>query len=160
MLQHHAIGPCLVKFGVADSEAELGYTADGVNIAVNIKTVDVPSDDFGGAAGGPSDVQAVGFEATVTCDFTKHDKAQIDAALSGVGGTAGVAPELGAFMRQDNKTGQLFLDGVAADYKFPVSYVTNAGFNNATKYTTYRVQFRCLMADAATRRLLEIIDAP
>ena len=158
--QHHSTGPCNAKFGVANSEAELGFTADGAQVDYLIKTIDVPSDDFGGASGGPSDVQIVGCEANVSLDLTKFDKANCEAAMSGVGGTAGVVPELGSFMRQDGKAGQLFLDGVADDYKFPVAYVTRGGINKGTRFSTFRLQFRCLMDAATTRKFLEIINAP
>lgn len=152
-IQHEVAGPCLLKYQT--SPASLGYSRDGFTIRFDPRFIEVPSDDFGGQSGAPSDVQIVGGSVSVTGDLTKYDKAEVHklTAFAG-GGTAFTLPAYGTLLRQST-TGMvaLTIDGVAEDWTFSKAYPKACELNKGTRFTTAQVGFEAHVDAAATRVL-------
>lgn len=153
-------GPVLIKFGVAASEVNVGYSEDGVPIDVQAYFDPIPSDDFGGRVGPPSDSQIVGGIAVVNIPLTKYEKTVIEKLSSFQAssvGTAGVFPTLGSFIRQDSIAKSLVLAGVNETITFSTAYLRrNFEFNAGLKWRRYMLGFECWMATASGRVLYTI----
>lgn len=143
-IQHVVDGPQLIKFGTSGAEVSLGYTHDGARIRIQESTIDVHSDDWGGAGGAPADRQLLGLRAFVTCEMTKYDRALVEALTSFIkGGTAGTMSAFGTLKRQDTKFGTLILDGTT-DRTFTVAFPTQSyEVNSGTRFSTAIVTFEC-----------------
>lgn len=153
-IQHEVAGPVKVVFNSID----LGYTRDGVQVSIEPKWIEIPSDDWGGQAGAPSDIQLVGAIATITLELTKYVKAEVEKLTSFTsGGTAFTLPTFGTLMKQGSKTAALLLDGANDNLTFPVAFPKRAHeFNKGTKFTTYMLGFEAHLDAAATRVLCNI----
>ena len=70
-------GAALIQVGTGVNGAMeiLGYTRDGVSIRYDGHFLDVPTDDAGGEAGPPADIQHLGETAMITLEMTKFDSA-------------------------------------------------------------------------------------
>lgn len=157
-IQHEVAGPVIVTF----DSLQLGYTRDGARIRLEPKWGDVHSDDYGGAGGAPADAQILGAVATVTCELTKYDIAELH-KLTAFGedpasATAFTLPAYGTLVRQDSKTQVLLLDGVNEDWTFSTAFVRQAmEVNKGTRFSTFMVGFECWV-NAATTRLLAAVS--
>jgi hypothetical protein len=125
-----------------------------VRIRIQESTIDVHSDDWGGAGGAPGDRQLLGLRAFVTCEMTKYDRAELEKLNSFIkGGTAGVIPAFGTLKRQDSKYGTLILDGTT-DRTFTVAFPTQAyEVNSGTRFSTAIVTFECWLDSTSSRTL-------
>ena len=150
---HFVTGSVLVSWGTASSEAELGYTRDGVQWSIQPMYLDVPSDDWAGQSGAPADSQLMGAIARINCEFTKYNKSNLDALSSfALGGSAGVLPTLGTLMRQETKTGSLILAGTNETKTFSTTFIRSAFEANAgTRYRSYMVSFEGWLNATSTR---------
>jgi len=154
-VQFNVVGPALIKFGASESEQDLGYTEDGAQITVQPHFSEVFSDDWGGAGGAPADSQILGFRAFIRLKLTKYDLANVEALTSfQIGGARGVLPAYGTLMRQDEKYGNLIIDGTNADYTFSTSIVKEAfEINAGTRSQVVHMGFEA-WANNTTARLL------
>jgi hypothetical protein len=134
---HFSTGPVVATYNSID----LGYSEDGFSVRVEPFFDKVHSDDFGGRAGPPADEQLLAGIAIIEGDFTKYVKAEMDKLSSfQKGGTAGVFPNIGSFVRQDGLLAELVLDGVNDDWTFPRALIRRAfEVNKGTRYSRYRV---------------------
>lgn len=144
----------LVKFGSLD----LGFTRDGVTIRIEPRWLDVPSDDFAGANGIPSDAQFMGAIALIQADLTKYDKDEVRKLTSfEKAGTAGVLPQLGTLIRQEEETSNLELDGKNEDWLFDVAFNRQAlEVNKGTRYSTFVCGWEAWIGDTQARVLFGI----
>lgn len=154
-IQHSVAGPVVVTFNAI----QLGYSRDGASIRIEPRWIDVPSDDFGGASGAPSDAQFVGAIASVSVDLTKYEAADVRrlTSFAGTSGSAGVFPSFGTLMRQDLITESLLLDGVNEDWVFATAFVRAAiEVNKGTRFSTFNLGFECWINSAQSRQLFTI----
>lgn len=154
-IQHIVAGPVNVTF----NSVPLGYSRDGVQIRMEPRWIDIPSDDWGGASGAPADAQLVGAIAVVSCDLTKYEAATIRAMTSfqGTGGTTGTLPVFGTLMRQDSKLQTLLLDGVNEDWTFNQAFVRQAiEVNKGTRFSTAMIGFECWLSSTSQRLMMTI----
>jgi len=154
-MEHIVAGPVIVTF----NSLQIGYSRDGVQIRIEPRWIDVPSDEYGGASGAPSDAQIVGAIATVSADLTKYDKAQLRklTSFAGTTGTAGTLPAFGTLMRQDTKVQILLLDGANEDFTFSNAFVRQAiEVNKGTRFSSAMLAFECWVDAPATRVLFTV----
>lgn len=162
-IKHHFAGPATVACapvtgGTVGTYVSLGINRDGIPITIDVKSIDVPSDDYGGEAGTPADVQILGGIAVIDLELTKFELATIEKYLGGtLLTTAGTFEELGTFLRQQNKGLALKLTSQYAVREFLFGAFFGggqpAGVNQGTRYASYRLSYRALLDSAATRRL-------
>ena len=148
-------GPVIVTF----NSLQIGYSRDGVQIRFEPRWIDVPSDEYGGASGAPSDAQLVGAIATVSADLTKYDKAEVRKLTSfqGTVGVAGTLPAFGTLMRQDTKVQILYLNGANEDFTFAKSFVRQAiEVNKGTRFSSAMMAWECWIDAPATRVLFTV----
>ncbi len=138
---HFMNGPVVVTW----NSVQLGFSEDGVQINIQPFFDQIPSDDFGGRAGPPSDSQILAAIATVDVALSKYDKAEVDKLTSyKAGGAVGVLPPIGSFIRQDGLSAALLLDGVLEDLTFATAYLRrNQEFNSGTKWRRYVIGWEC-----------------
>lgn len=164
---HFSSGPVVISFGAnVGGLVQLGFSEDGIKGVLQPFFDNVSSDDNGGRAGPPSDSQLLGAIATIDSEFSKYIKAEMDKLSSfKVGGTAGVLPPVGSFVRQDGLGGVLRLSGINDTFTFNFAFVRrNFEFNTGTKYRRYLVGWECwmdranydLISQAQTRSLFAI----
>ena len=138
-LEHVNSGPATITYnGIV-----LGFSQDGADITYRALWGDIHSDDFGGAGGAPSDTQLLGIIGSVTASLTKYDAAEVEKLASfTAGGNGNDLPTIGTFMRQENKTATLFIDGTKKKHTFGTSFPREPqSLNAGTKFSTYIVQF-------------------
>jgi len=153
-IEHNVAGFVTVTYNAV----QLGYSRDGVQIRIEPKWIDIPSDDYGGASGAPADAQLVGAIATVTADLTKYDKA-FTRALTGFNkaGTVGTLPVLGTLMRQESEFAVLLLDGVNEDWTFSTAIMRQAQeVNKGTKFSTFMLGWECWINNTTARLLFTV----
>lgn len=138
---HFASGPCVVTWNAI----QLGYSEDGCNVVVIPFWDEVKSDDFGGQRGPPADEQLLAGNCTIDIPMTKYVKAELDKLTAfKKGGTAGVFPPIGSFVRQDALFATLLLAGVNDSHTFLTAQLHRAfEFNSGTKYRRYMLGFKC-----------------
>lgn len=153
-IEHVVAGPVAVSF----AGTALGFTRDGVDIRYDPRWGDIFSDDFGGAGGAPADTQLLGATASVTCEFTKYDAAEVEKLNSWItGGVAGKLPDFGTLIRQNAKTATLLLAGSLKIYTFLTAFPREPQpVNVGTKFSTYLVQFECWVTSAADRTIVSV----
>lgn len=148
---HFKSGPCVANFGAdVNTLVQLGFTENGFNGIIQPFFDEVKSDDNGGLRGPPSDAQLLGAIAIIDGDFTKYVKAELDKLSSFKrGGTAGVLPPVGSFVRQDGLGGVLRLTGIHETITFSFAFIRrNFEFNSGTPYRKYKVGWECWMSQA------------
>ncbi len=141
---HFMTGPVVVTWNALP----LGLSEDGVPVVIEPFYDNIPSDDFGGRAGPPSDAQLLGAIARIDVPLSKYDKAEVD-KLSAFksGGSVGVLPAIGSFVRQDGLYAALLLNGVYEDLTFATAFLRRAmEFNSGTKWRRYVIGFECWMS--------------
>lgn len=107
-------GAVLVKTGTGSASAleSLGYTANGVEIDEELKTLDVPGDENGGDEGVPIDIQNLGQIHHIRMELTKFDIAVIAKITPRVlGGTNGEQGTIGALFAAGTLTYRVLLTG-------------------------------------------------
>lgn len=136
----------------------LGYSRDGVHVRVEPRYIDINSDDFGGAAGGPTDVQIVGAVAHITAEMPKYDNVECLRLTSfELAGTRGVLPQLGTLLRQQQEMGILVLSGKHEIWTFPYAFVRQAiETNKGTRFSTFTVGFEAHINNSTSRTLFTI----
>lgn len=165
-IQHLSFGPALIEW----NGYQIGYGRDGVDVSIDPKWNDIPSDLYGGAGGVPSDAQLLGSIVRVSTELTAFEKNQVlrfgsfdrlHAQLAnGLGSVYN--PIIGTFVRQGTNAlgGLLQLDTTAALIKFPVAFFRQPqDFNVGTRATFYMVGWECWIDGASTRKLLEFAAA-
>lgn len=166
-LRHENFGRTLVKVGVdLAGQVDLGYSNNGVSVRVEPRYLDIPSDDYAGDAGAPSDSQIVGAIARISIQLHKFDQSEFDklsryagATVPGAAGPPagpqiGEIPVLGSFLRQDSYLQYLSLDGTLKRMHFPKAFVRDAWETNAaTRYSSGNVVFEAWIDDPSTRLL-------
>lgn len=153
-IQHEVAGPVIVTWNTI----QLGYSRDGVPIRIEPKWIDIQSDDYGGAAGAPSDIQLAGALCIVTAELTKYSKADCHALTSFYkGGSAGVLPVIGSLIRQNSYHAALLLDGVNEDWTFSTAVIRQAiEVNKGTRYSTLVCGWECWINNTTARTLFTI----
>jgi hypothetical protein len=154
-IQHEVAGKVIVTFTMSGSARQLGYTRDGAMIVIDGKFNEIPSDDYGGAGGAPSDRQFLGGEAIIQIDLTKYDRTYVHALTSyNDAGAVGVFPAYGSLMRQDSLASTLLLDGEFEDWTFTTAYpIGSQEFNKGTRYSSWQMTFVGVVSDVSQRAL-------
>ena len=135
-------GPVVVTW----NSEQLGISEDGVSINIQPFHDAIPSDDWGGRAGPPADMQLLAGIATVDVNLSKYDKAQVDALLGSFqpNGQQGIMPHIGSFVRQDGLYAPLNLDGVYEDHVFATAFLKrNQEINTGTRWRRYSFGWEC-----------------
>lgn len=153
-IQHKVAGPVLIKYNAVS----LGYSRDGVQIRIEPKWGDIFSDDFGGAGGAPADAQLLGAIAIVTAEMPKYEASEVHKLTSfEKAGTAGVLPQLGTLIRQEQEFATLLLDGKNEDWTFTVAFMRQAQeVNKGTRFSTFVAGWECWISDTTARTLFTI----
>lgn len=160
-IEHFNLSAALVSFG-GDN---LGYSGNGVDLIVEPRWNDIPSDLYGGQGGVPSDSQLLGAVAFVTCEFTAFEINEIFAranfTLNPTPFTAGAGtvtlPIIGNFVRQGSAplAGALVLTGANGSLTFATAFLRQRQqFNMGTKASFWMVGWEAWLDAAATRNLL------
>ena len=112
----HIPGPTEVSVqfspgGTAGPVEVLGYTIEGVDIELDVKTRDVYGDQNGGQDGPPIDIQQFGQLATVRGVFNKFDSAVMEKIKSRSDGatTPGQNIDVGCLLAQENQGHRLVI---------------------------------------------------
>lgn len=172
--QHYFAGPVKVEWaprdpsdGSLEPAVELGINREAIPMIITPKFLDVPSDDWGGPDGVPSDAQFMGATAQIQLSLTKTVVANADAMLDGLaylGKTAGTFTEpIGAFIRT-YWMGQLILNGNVISpatgrksVTFPRCFVRGGGVvGHGTRYASYDFQIEAWLDGYQTRQLYAI----
>jgi len=175
--QHYFAGPVKVEWqprnpadGSLQTAVELGINREAIPMIITPKFLDVPSDDWGGPDGVPSDAQFMGATAQIQLSLTKTVVANADAMLDGLayaGKTAGIFTEpIGSFIRYF-WMGQLILNGndispavTRKTVVFPRCFVRGGGVvGQGTRYASYDFQIEAWMDAVTTRQLYAITYA-
>lgn len=153
-IQHKVAGPVLIKYNTVS----LGYSRDGVSIRIEPRWLDIFSDDFGGAGGAPADAQFLGGIATVTAELPKYEAAEVHKlAAFEKAGTAGIFPQFGTLIRQEQEYAVLLLDGKNEDWTFSVAFMRQPQeVNKGTKFSTYVLGWECWIDNTTSRTLFTI----
>lgn len=141
-------GPVLIKVntGSAGGLADLGYSANGVNIDEQDFNENVPGDENGGDAGPPIDVLHHGQIHIIQMELTKWDPtvaARISNRVNASAPTAGTV-EPGVLYAGDSKFMRLLLTGD----NFTRNYLAaiprgSIGLNAGSRYSRQRLAFEC-----------------
>ena len=128
-----------VDTGAANALETLGFTKDGAHIRVIPYMYDVPTDENGGDAGPPTDIQAMGAIAQITLHFTKYDESIMDKVVCiQYGGTAGTIATPGSLMFGDTKSYRLLIHSVSFPRNFlRVVFREPFEVNKGTKYSEH-----------------------
>lgn len=161
--QHFTSGPVVPCFGVSANDlVKLGYSEDGIKMLVTPYFDNIPSDDFGGRGGPPSDAQILGAIATIDLELSKYVKADVDRLSSfqvAANAIAGVLPPIGKFVRQDGLGGVLKLIGINDSYLFDFAYLRrNYEINTGTKWRKYILGFEAWMSKPNYEQLAQAQD--
>lgn len=153
-ITHNVAGPVIVTF----NSVALGYSRDGVSIRIEPRYIDINSDDYGGAAGAPSDVQIVGAVAHITAEMPKFDNAEcLKLTAFERAGTRGVLPQLGTLIRQESEYATLLLNGKNEDWTFDVAFVRQAiEVNKGTRYSTFVAGWEAWINNTSARLLFTV----
>jgi hypothetical protein len=157
-------GACLIKVGTGSAGAleTLGYTRDGATIRLDGYFLDVKTDDAGGEAGPPADVQWLGQTAMIGLELTRWDDAIAEKFVNRVFGQT----TAGSITVANAPTGSLMITGsfghrlclipsVGRAYNFPYAFFREAiEVNKGTKYSTMRVESYALAVSNGTTSLL------
>lgn len=151
---HRVAGFVIVTF----NGYQLGVSRDGVTIRIEPRWAEIPTDDFGGSGGTPSDIQHLGALAHVQCDLNAYDEAEVHKLTSFVaGGSAGIMPQIGTLMKQESKTSTLLLDGKNQDWTFDVAFPQQPQeVNKGTRFSTFVLGFTCLINNTDDRELFVV----
>ena len=164
-IEHHAAGCTHVWF----NGNEYGLSRDGVDISIDPRWNDIPSDCYGGASGVPSDSQLLGATARVTAELTKFESARVRAAASmdpnallpaGLGDVQ--LPAIGSFVRQGPSPlgGLLDLRGQAFRLSFPFSFLRMPqSFNMGSRASFYTIGWECWLSNETARVLMQYLAA-
>lgn len=165
-IQHFNLGPSVVYW----DGANIGYSRDGVDVAVDPRWNDIPSDQYGGQGGAPSDSQLLGAIARCSAELTSFEK-NIVLRLGSYNPetadlTAGVGeitlPVFGSFVRQGDYPLAKVLEirGSNGRLKFPVAFLRNPqDMNLGTRATFYSCGWECWVDAAQSRKLYEFLAA-
>ena len=165
-IQHFNLGPSVVYW----DGSNIGYSRDGVNVGIDPKWYDIPSDQYGGQGGAPSDSQLLGciarcqgeltsFEKNIVLRLGSYDPETAD-LTSGVGEIT--LPSFGSFVRQGSyPLGKVLeIRGSNGRIKFPVAFLRNPqDLNLGTRATFYSCGWECWVDAASTRKLYEFLAA-
>lgn len=154
---HRVCGPVIVTF----NGVQLGYSRDGVNIRFEPRYLDIFSDDFGGQNGAPADAQFMGAIATVQAELVKYEQAEVHRLTSfEKSGTAGVLPQLGTLIRQEEEYATLLLNGKHEDWTFSVAFMRQPiEVNKGTKFSTLVCGWECWITNTTDRLLFTHVTA-
>lgn len=162
-ITHFKTGAALIKFGDAANLVDLGYTRDGVQYRIEPKVLPIPSDDFGGEGGEPSDEQLLGAGCVIQAELTKYEQAQVEKLTSFDGSsaagpvfsaTAGVLPAIGSCFVADGLSGTLVISTTSETKTFNPAWLRYAHeANSGTRYRSYVLGWYCRI-DAASTRVL------
>lgn len=175
-IQHYYPGPAVVEVALRTPGSDtLGaYTSVGVNreaipIVIQPKFLDVPSDDWAGGDGAPSDAQFMGAIATVQLSMTKFERALADRLLDGLmysTNTAGAFPAFGSFIRLGGFMFGLRLNSqqtTKADEKMielPYCFARSGGaVGQGTRYSSYDLTIECWLNNNLNRQLYQVTYA-
>ncbi|MGH7743823.1 MAG: hypothetical protein ACREQ5_03255 [Candidatus Dormibacteria bacterium] len=127
----------------------LGYTMDGAEITFNGFFLDVPTDENGGDAGPPTDVQFMGMTANIRLQFTKYDETVMQfCRVRLVGQTVGIPGlptasggyaqgSVGQLLIGGDYTYRLLLNSPSNPYNFPTAFPRDPeNLNRGTKFST------------------------
>jgi len=145
-IQTHVFGAAQVYVGDSTEVELLGYTRDGVEIRLESRFLDVPSDDMGGEAGPPANVQYLGEIAVIRLELTKYDLTVADKLQRLNGLTAGQVGTPGTFIFSDSaqyeKSFRLLIrsaveeNGVPTPWNFPRAFLREAiEVNKGSRFT-------------------------
>jgi hypothetical protein len=142
------VGAQLVRSTISGTAADLGYTANGVQVTVEGFTKNVPSDDRGGDDGIPTDIQDLGEIHRIRCEMTKYDAAQallLEGRLKG--SSSGSAKTVGTLVFAGTKYFSLILAtsaGVAIRTYTCASIVrTPQDVNKGSIFSRHAFEFEC-----------------
>lgn len=126
-----------VDTGAAHALELLGYTRDGAQITFDGFFHDVPTDENGGEAGPPTDVQYMGETAKITLRMSKYDPAVADKVVSRVYGTAaGTVSAVGTLMIGGGFTYRLLIHSPTTPFNFlTVMFREAIEINKGTKFS-------------------------
>ncbi len=147
-IQYHVAGPALIKVDTGSTHTleELGYTRDSAEIRFEGHFEEIKSDDQGGDAGPPGDLNYLGERAIVRLELTKWDAAIADKLVPRLyGGTAGMVGEVGTLLLQDAKTFRLLIHSTNTPMNFPKAILFGAiEINKGTRHSRLVLEFVCL----------------
>lgn len=159
-------GACLIKVGTNASSnyalETLGYTRDGATIRLDGYFLDVKTDDAGGEAGPPADVQWLGQTAMIGLELTNWDHDVSEKIVNRVKSqqtpgsiTVANAPT-GTLMIANSAYHRLVLiPSIGRSYNFPYAFFRDAAeINKGTKYSTLRVEAYALAVSNGTTSVL------
>jgi hypothetical protein len=127
---------------------DLGYSRNGVDIALDGFYVNVPGDENGGDEGPPIEVLQLGQTARVRLELTKWDPAVIDVLNSrrwGGGATPGTPPSVGIMMFGGAYTHRLLIKTTSRPFNFVRAFVRGPIEvpQYGSKFATVVCEFEC-----------------
>ena len=154
-LAFHMTGPVQISW----ASETIGIAEDRVNIQFQPYWDEIHTDDYGGLAGPPGELQLLGAVAFVSATLTKFDE-DLAHALHGFGGGTGDGatidlPTLGTFAFQDGLYDALVLTGTIETNTFSKAILRQAQeFNASMRHKRFGVGWQCYLDDTCTRQLM------
>jgi len=142
--QVNVSGAALVKVdtGASHSLETLGYTRDGVEVRFEARYLDVPSDDMGGEAGPPTEVQYLGEIAVIRLELTKYDPAVANKIQRLYDQTPGQPGTPGTLLFSAAETYRLVIDCADTPLNFPRCFLRDAiEINKGTRFSRLLMVF-------------------
>lgn len=138
-VQVNVSGAALIKVDTGASHAleTLGYTRDGAEVRLEGRYLDVPSDDAGGEAGPPTNVQYLGETAVIRLELTKFDPTVADKVQRLYGQLLGKPGTPGTLMFSDagGYTFRLVIASPETPLNFPRCFLRDAvEVNKGTRF--------------------------
>lgn len=147
---HFTTGPSLITW----NGIELGVSENGVEHQIQQYIQDVPSDDFGGTSGSPSDQQWLGATAMVQCVLTKFIEANVEQLINHRFGQTGTFGQVGEFMKQDILYAELVIWGRNELRTYPCAYVRQpVSMNSGSRFRRWGISFYCQVLDSCQQEL-------
>lgn len=175
-IQHYYAGPAVVEVALRTpgsdtlgNYTQLGVNRESIPVVIQPKFLDVPSDDWAGADGAPSDAQFMGAIATIQLSLTKVELALADRLIDGLmyaTNTAGAYPAFGSFIRLGGFMFGLKLNSqqtAKADEKaitLPYCFVRGGGaVGQGTRYSSYDLTIEAWLNNNLNRQLYSVTYA-
>lgn len=133
----------LVKVDYGSGLTDLGWTANGVDVAHEVFTADVPGDQNGGEQGPPIDIQYFGEINRITLDLTKYDPDVLEAIRARLpGGTPGTPGTAGHLFLAGTLFMRVVLSSTNRSRNFPCCIPRSAlEINKGSRFSRARFQF-------------------